>query len=36
MLFATVMTQLMARFTTTLDSRLKVPMNPETYMWVSP
>ncbi len=36
MLFATIMTQLMARFTTTLDSRLKVPMNRETYMWVPP
>ncbi|CAJ2513237.1 Uu.00g013560.m01.CDS01 [Anthostomella pinea] len=32
MVFATAMTQLMARFTTTLDSRLKVPMDAPTYM----
>ncbi|KAI1367669.1 triose-phosphate transporter family-domain-containing protein [Xylaria arbuscula] len=32
MAFATLMTQLMAKFTTTLDSRHKVPMNTNTYM----
>ncbi|KAI1342549.1 triose-phosphate transporter family-domain-containing protein [Xylariaceae sp. FL0016] len=32
MAFATLMTQLMARFTTTLDSRKKVPMDSQTYM----
>lgn len=32
MLFATTMTQIMARFTTTLDSRHKVPMSTQTYM----
>ncbi|KAI1258576.1 triose-phosphate transporter family-domain-containing protein [Xylariaceae sp. FL1019] len=32
MAFATLMTQLMAKFTTTLDSRHKVPMNTQTYM----
>lgn len=32
MFFATTMTQIMAKFTTTLDSRHKVPMNPQTYM----
>ncbi|KAK7413978.1 hypothetical protein QQX98_007161 [Neonectria punicea] len=32
MIFATAMTQIMARFTTTLDSRHKVPMNPTVYM----
>lgn len=31
MVFATAMTQLMARFTNLLDSRHKVPMNAETY-----
>ncbi|KAH8883599.1 TPT-domain-containing protein [Thozetella sp. PMI_491] len=31
MAFATLMTQIMARFTTTLDSRLKVPMDTATY-----
>ena len=30
--FATVMTQLMARFTTTLDSRKNVPMNGRVYL----
>lgn len=28
------MTQYMARFTKTLDSRHKVPMTTQTYMWV--
>ncbi|KAI0970696.1 triose-phosphate transporter family-domain-containing protein [Xylaria arbuscula] len=32
MAFATLMTQLMAKFTTTLDSRHKVPMNTNTYI----
>ncbi|KAI0395874.1 triose-phosphate transporter family-domain-containing protein [Xylariaceae sp. FL0594] len=32
MVFATFMTQVMAKFTTTLDSRHKVPMNTNTYM----
>ncbi|KAI1854150.1 hypothetical protein JX265_000553 [Neoarthrinium moseri] len=32
MVFATGMTQLMARFSTTLDSRKKVPMDTATYM----
>ncbi|KAI0485007.1 triose-phosphate transporter family-domain-containing protein [Xylariaceae sp. FL0804] len=32
MAFATLMTQIMARTTSTLDSRLKVPMNTQTYM----
>lgn len=32
MLFATTMTQIMAKCTSTLDSRHKVPMNPQTYM----
>ncbi|KAI1330997.1 triose-phosphate transporter family-domain-containing protein [Xylariaceae sp. FL0255] len=32
MAFATLMTQLMAKFTTTLDSRHKVPMDTNTYM----
>ncbi|KAH9828016.1 putative sugar phosphate/phosphate translocator, partial [Teratosphaeria destructans] len=32
LLFATVMTQLMARFTTTLDSRKKVPMTGQIYL----
>ncbi|KAI0020492.1 triose-phosphate transporter family-domain-containing protein [Xylariomycetidae sp. FL0641] len=32
MAFATLMTQLLARFSTVLDSRLKVPMDPPTYM----
>ncbi|KAI0506560.1 triose-phosphate transporter family-domain-containing protein [Xylaria bambusicola] len=32
MAFATLMTQLMAKFTTTLDSRHKVPMNANTYI----
>ncbi|KAF2772518.1 TPT-domain-containing protein [Teratosphaeria nubilosa] len=32
LLFATVMTQLMARFTTTLDSRKKVPMTGHIYL----
>ncbi|KAJ5952509.1 uncharacterized protein N7479_010922 [Penicillium vulpinum] len=31
MVFATAMTQILARFTTVLDSRHKVPMNPATY-----
>ncbi|CAI7574444.1 unnamed protein product [Penicillium bialowiezense] len=31
MVFATAMTQILARFTTILDSRHKVPMNPTTY-----
>ncbi|KAJ5757489.1 uncharacterized protein N7511_006183 [Penicillium nucicola] len=31
MVFATAMTQILARFTTILDSRHKVPMNPATY-----
>ncbi|KAH6884594.1 triose-phosphate transporter family-domain-containing protein [Thelonectria olida] len=31
MVFATITTQIMARFTTTLDSRHKVPMNPTVY-----
>lgn len=30
------MTQYMARFTKTLDSRHKVPMTTRTYMWVEP
>ncbi|CAN8099685.1 unnamed protein product [Discula destructiva] len=32
MFFATTMTQIMAKFTTTLDSRHKVPMTTQTYM----
>ncbi|PSR80806.1 triose-phosphate transporter family-domain-containing protein [Coniella lustricola] len=32
MFFATVMTQIMAKFTTTLDSRHKVPMTTQTYI----
>lgn len=32
MFFATTMTQIMAKFTSTLDSRHKVPMTPHTYM----
>ncbi|KAI0447644.1 triose-phosphate transporter family-domain-containing protein [Xylaria telfairii] len=32
MVFATFMTQVMAKFTTTLDSRHKVPMNTNTYI----
>ncbi|PCG89919.1 protein of unknown function DUF250 [Penicillium occitanis (nom. inval.)] len=32
LLFATIMTQLLARFTTALDSRHKVPMNRSVYM----
>lgn len=32
MLFATTMTQIMAKCTTALDSRHKVPMNTQTYM----
>lgn len=32
MFFSTCMTQFMARFTTILDSRHKVPMTPNTYM----
>lgn len=32
MLFATAMTQIMAKCTSTLDSRHKVPMNSQTYM----
>ncbi|KAJ5610655.1 hypothetical protein N7510_007374 [Penicillium lagena] len=31
MVFATIMTQILARFTPHLDSRHKVPMNPNTY-----
>lgn len=31
MFFATVVTQCLAKFTTILDSRHKVPMNRETY-----
>jgi hypothetical protein len=31
MVFATAMTQILARCTTILDSRHKVPMNPATY-----
>ncbi|KAI5459052.1 triose-phosphate transporter family-domain-containing protein [Mariannaea sp. PMI_226] len=31
MVFATAITQIMSRFTTTLDSRHKVPMNPTIY-----
>ncbi|CAL5873599.1 uncharacterized protein PFLUO_LOCUS7880 [Penicillium psychrofluorescens] len=31
MVFATIMTQILARFTPYLDSRHKVPMNPNTY-----
>lgn len=32
MIFATAMTQILARFTTVLDSRHKVPMDSATYM----
>lgn len=32
LVFATVMTQLMARFTTMLDSRKKVPMTGRVYL----
>lgn len=32
MFFATAMTQIMAKFTSTLDSRHKVPMTTQTYM----
>ncbi|KAH8164392.1 hypothetical protein CIB48_g3858 [Xylaria polymorpha] len=32
MVFATFMTQIMAKFTTTLDSRHRVPMNTNTYI----
>lgn len=35
MLFATAMTQIMAKCTSTLDSRHKVPMNTQTYMLVA-
>ena len=31
MVFATAMTQILARFTNILDSRHKVPMTPSTY-----
>jgi hypothetical protein len=31
MIFATAMTQGLAKFTTILDSRHKVPMTPSTY-----
>ena len=32
MVFATLMSQFLARFTSTLDSRHKVPMTPQTYL----
>jgi hypothetical protein len=32
MVFATTMTQIMAKCTSTLDSRHKVPMTSQTYM----